>query len=92
MADVTKTLGSVYRWVEVGNRVVFDEDDQGKCTSHIVNKRSGVETELEERNCACVFDMWVKKPSSVNSVETKNRYEALNEEVDQGFTGLDEIF
>ena len=44
ICDVTKTLGSVRRMCEAGNRVIFDDDG-----SMIINKRTGQVTQIEKK-------------------------------------------
>ena len=90
VAEVTKPLGSVRAMVKAGNRVVFDE--QG---SYIQNKFTGLVTQVEERNGAYVFDIWV--PRNKNKQESGYNgklWGALVEEEQEenmGFVGLDDL-
>ena len=96
-ADVTKALGSVYRWVKAKNMVVFDEDSEGVSTSYIYNKVTGAVTAMPERNGAYGFDMWV--PRAQDSGPNTGRYQALLEgdeeeeaEDSKVFSGRDRYF
>ena len=98
VADVTKTLGSVYRWVEAGNRVVFDRGSDGKCNSYILNKGTGAVTKMYDSNGAFCFDLWVKRDASSMREDrgklNSGRYHVLGmeeEEEQQGFLGLDDF-
>ena len=57
VADVTKVLGSVGKFCEANNRVVFD-DQEG---SYIMNKNTGKKTMLVKSGGVYRFPMWVKK-------------------------------
>ena len=46
VADVHKVLGSVREMVKAGNRIVFDEDANGKCCSYLEHKKSGKRTNI----------------------------------------------
>ena len=62
IAEVKKTLGSVRRICERGNRVVFD--DEG---SYIEHKETGKITPIVKRSGAYVLEMWTEKPTQVFS-------------------------
>jgi hypothetical protein len=59
IADVKKTLGSVRRICEAGNRVVFDEDE-----SYVENKSTGEKTALTKDRGSYVLTLWVPRESS----------------------------
>ena len=83
VADVTKVLGSVGKFCQANNRVVFD-DQEG---SYIMNKDTGKQTMLVKSGGVYRFPMWVKKTigdvqgvqngKCQDTVKTHNRYEAL---------------
>ena len=54
VADVTKTLGSVRRMTQAGNRVVFDANG-----SYIENKRTGAKTKIHDETGEFKVDMWI---------------------------------
>ena len=89
VAEVTKPLGSVRAFVRAGNRVVFDAGG-----SYIQNKTTGVKTDIEDRNGAYVFDLWIPRGHCETQVNT-GRYQALMEadegNQDMGFAGLDDL-
>ena len=80
-ADVTRTLGSVYRMNEGGNVVVFD----GK-SSYMVNNKSRKITPIVQENGQYAMYVWVKDDdekngtNAVSKVSTSNRFAALEEE------------
>ena len=74
VAEVTKPLGSVRAMVKAGNKVVFDDGG-----SYILNKATGVKTNMEDRNGAYVFDIWIPRAKGVSS----NRFDALREEEEE---------
>ena len=56
VADITKPLGALKDVLAMGNRVEFDE-----VTGHwIVNKKTGVRTQMRKKNGVFVLNMWVK--------------------------------
>jgi hypothetical protein len=55
---VKKTLGSVRRICEAGNRVVCDEDG-----SYVENKSNGERTALIEERGSYVLTLWVPRES-----------------------------
>ena len=59
IADVKKTLGSVRRICEAGNRVVFDEDG-----SYVESKSNGERTALIKDRGSYVLTLWVPRESS----------------------------
>ena len=101
-AAVTKALGSVPRWVEADNIMVFDKDELGNSLSYIYNKRTGMVTKMDKRGNAYGFDLWVprgKGGSAVQATQPVNsgKYHALMVEEDEeedgslGFAGLDDL-
>jgi len=58
IADITKPLAGIREMVKVGNRVTFDQEN-GKCTSKIYNKNTGVEIPINDVGNEYQFDMWV---------------------------------
>ena len=48
VADVNTVLGSVREVVSVGNRVVFDNDSNGKCCSYVEHMPTGHKTNIYE--------------------------------------------
>ena len=59
VANVRKVLGSVGKFTDAGNRVVFDDDSPEG--SYILNKASGRRTKIELKNGNYIFRMWVPK-------------------------------
>ena len=57
---VHRNLAAIRRMVQSGNRVVFDQNKEGKNTSSIYNKANGRITPIR-LNGIYEFDMWVKK-------------------------------
>ena len=97
VADVTKTLGSVPQWAEADNLVVFDKGKDGKSASYIFNKKTKAVTEMEYRNGAYGFDMWVPRGKAKQSEMNTGKFHALmvekdDEEDEQGFSGLGRFF
>ena len=92
VANVTKPLGSVRAMLKAGNRVVFDEGD-----SFILNKATGVRTNIEDRNGAFVFDIWVPrgKDEKEDTGYQGKYWQALVEEEEEdrasGFARLDDL-
>ena len=90
VADVTKPLAGIKEMVKAKNRVIFDEDENGKCTSHIYNKKTKVTIPINDVNNAYEFDMWVKKTQQMKSqcdikaVEISNTFQTLQEATFQG--------
>ena len=82
VADVHKVLGSVREMVKAGNRVVFDEDANGKCCSYLENKRSGKRTAIHDNNGSFQFTIRVPKGEEVIEEVNKggSREEANREE------------
>ena len=56
-AEVTKTLGSVYRLNQGGNVVVLDGKD-----SYMVNKKSGKRIPIKEEHGQFAIYIWVRDP------------------------------
>ena len=74
IADVSKVLGSVREMVKSGNRVVFDEDDNGNCISFLECKATQVKTAIREHNGTYKFNIRVPKGKGggVEEVTTSN--------------------
>ena len=69
--------------VKAGNRVTFDQDENGNNISRIYNKKKGVKIPIELVGSAYEFEMWVennKKEEQISTVEVKNKYEPLRED------------
>ena len=62
LAKVRKALGSVSQMVRNGNRLVFDQDAQGKDISFVQNKKSGEKIWLRQENGVYVLDLLVGPP------------------------------
>ena len=69
---VSKALGVVSQMVKNGNRVVFDEDAQGRGISCITHKSIGKRIKLRQENGVCVLDVLVAPPEYAKSVKEKN--------------------
>jgi hypothetical protein len=70
ISDVTKPLGGVIESVRAGNRVVFDQDDNGENTSYMFNKRGKVLIPIElEEDRDYVYDLYIPKAENVNCVK-----------------------
>ena len=70
VADVDKVLGPVREMVNVGNRVIFDKDSNGKCCSYIEHKPTGHKTSIHERNGKFQFDLKIPKGKEVDAVNS----------------------
>ena len=77
--------------VRAGNKVAFDQDEEGVNTSNIYNKQTKVIIPIREEGSSYEFDLWVKakkgaKPTEVKkeAVKIGNSFQALTEEVSQG--------
>ena len=68
VADVDKVVGSVREMVNVGNRVAFDQDSNGKCCSYVEHKASGHRMSIYERNGKFQFDLKIPKGKDVCEV------------------------
>ena len=84
---VSRVLCAVRKMCAAGNRVVFDED--GSC---ILNKKTGLYTNIEERNGTYAFDLWTEVPDKsmdVDGVEETGtgKVEEKGGTVDSGFLG-----
>ena len=72
VAEVNKVLGSVREMVNAGNRVVFDQDSNGKSISHVEHKATGKRTAIYERNGTFQFTIVVPKgPGESSSSRTE---------------------
>ena len=83
IAGVTKPLASVSEMVKAGNRVTFDQDENGSNISRIYNKKKAVKIPIELVGSAYEFEMWVenkKKEIQISTVEVKNKYDPLKED------------
>ena len=63
VAEVTKVLGSVSKFCEAGNRVVFDDSDPEG--SYIMNKSTGVRTKMHKSDGVYKIPIWMRKSTSV---------------------------
>ena len=88
VAEVTKPLGSVRAYVRAGNRVVFDAGG-----SFIQNKATGMRTNIEDRNGAYVFDLWIPRTEKEKRISTGSFDALLKEEEEDSsvFAGLDDL-
>ena len=66
VARVKKALGSVSQMVKNGNKLVFEQDSNGKDTSYIQNKRTNEKIRLRQENGVCVLDLVVAPPQRSN--------------------------
>ena len=80
VAAVTKPLGSVRAFVKAGNKVVFDSGG-----SYIENKGNGVRTNIEDRNGAYVFDLWIPRTETGNEDRRQGGYQG---KLWQAFAGV----
>ena len=84
VADVNKVLGSVREMVKAGNRVVFDEDANGKPCSYVEYKKTGKRTVIHDNNGNFQFSIRVPRgEAGVNKVEEDMRGKGAN--VSEGF-------
>ena len=98
VCEVTKPLGSVGAMLQAGNSVTFD-----KGGSYIVNKATGIRTNIEDRNGAFIFDIWVPrvKDQQGNGQQQTSGYngkywKVLEDQEDEGngdmgFVGLHDL-
>ena len=104
VTDVKRTLGSVYRMNQAGNRVVLDGDE-----SYMVHKKSGIVTPITVENGKFLFNIWIENSTKDEKDESagrksqegrsRNAFAALAEEEleespkpNTGFNWRDEIF
>ena len=96
VAKVSKPLGAVIEMVKKGNRVTFDRDDKGNCTSEIFNKPTGHKIPIKEVGPTGAehyeFDMWVKvgkkdfnavnhiSNKTANTVVSKTKFDAFRDD------------
>ena len=59
VAEVTKALGSVSKFCEAGNRLVFDDDDPEG--GYIENKSIGVRARMQKHDGVYKIPIWVRK-------------------------------
>ena len=62
VAKVNKALGSVNQMVRRGNRVVFDQDEQGRDISYILHKATNQRMFMRPENGVYVLDVLVAPP------------------------------
>lgn len=67
VARVKKALGSVSQMVQNNNRVVFDQDEQGRDVSYVQNKRTQEKLWLRKENGVYVLDLLVGPPKGGSS-------------------------
>ena len=65
-----KALRSVNQTVKNGNKLVFDQDSNGKDTSYIQNKRTNEKLWLRQENGVYVLDLMVAPPQMSNDLRT----------------------
>ena len=70
---ITQPLGSVGRFCEAGNRVVFDKE------SYIENKATGLRTPIQIRNGEYMMDLYVRKDGKKPTLFNSGRFQALME-------------
>ena len=61
VADVKRVLGSVREMGKAENRIVFDEDQQGRSCSYVEYKPTGQMTVIHERNGIIQFSIQVPR-------------------------------
>ena len=74
--------------VNAGNRVTFDQDENGNSISRIYNKKKAVQIPINLVGSAYEFDMWVKKSRAAvktRKIEVKqdNHFQELTTEEDE---------
>ena len=79
VADVKTTLGSVNQMLKAGNRVHFET---GNC--YVEHVRTGVRTEIQEKNGTFEVGIWVPKSMNPGGKQTSA--------VNAPFHGQDEQF
>ena len=108
VTDVKRTLGTVYRMNQAGNRVVLDGEE-----SYMVHKSSGLVTPIMLEDGKFMFNIWIESKDEKKVIaearspeekrkelRSRNSFAALQEEdeVDEqqkptkGFSWRDEIF
>ena len=70
VARVKKALGSVTHVVKNGNKLVSDQENCGKDTSYIQNKRTNEKIWLRQQNGVYVLDLMVAPPQMSNDRST----------------------
>ena len=98
VTDVKRTLGSVYRMNQAGNRLVLDGDD-----SYMVHKATGKVTPIYVEQGKFLFNIWIESKNKKEetdedekrkSAKSRNMFAALAEEDEKpttGFSWRDEI-
>ena len=61
VCDVNKALLSVHRVKKAGNRVVFDDDENGNDASYIECKKTGERMRMRESKGMYMLKLWVRK-------------------------------
>ena len=82
---VHRNLAAIRRMVQSGNRVVFDQNEEGRNTSSIYNKSNGRITPIR-LNGIYEFDMWVKKGQP--GLSSMNRFSVLAKEEEETSSGI----
>ena len=73
VAEVTKVLGSVSKFCESGNRVVFgDSVPEG---SYIMNQSTGVRTKMHKSDGVYKIPVWMRKSTPVFLFTGRLRHE-----------------
>ena len=73
VAQAWKALGSVNQLVCNGNRLLFDQDHQGKDVAHIQNRTSGQKIWMRVENGVYVLDLMVGPTGKGEALEVFGR-------------------
>ena len=63
VCDVNKALLSVYKVKKAGNKVVFEDDEQGNDASYIEDKRTVEKMWMPEKKSMFMLRLWVRRTS-----------------------------
>ena len=61
VADVSKALGAAREFLDTGNRVVLDRDEQGRSCSYLDHKATGHRTAVSEKGGTFQFNVRIPK-------------------------------
>ena len=61
VCEVNKPLLSVHKVKKAGNRVVFEDDEEGRDASYIENKATGEKMWMKEKGGMYMLKLWVRK-------------------------------
>lgn len=75
VADVNKPLAAVRKMCRAGNRVVFDDEEEG---GYVEDKKTGVRTPITYHEGTYAVQLWVQVP--VESPRGNNQFNSLREE------------